>query len=98
MHYIYIKKVDNSIVKVGSTEKYNNRYKQQSDQLKSDFDNKKLLHLFECNDGEEKEIESMFKKNIQTISMRQGGKRKRTLFLDKLNRTKIFALVKAKNN
>lgn len=77
MHYIYIKKVDNSIVKVGHTQKYDNRYKQQADQLKSEFDNKELLHLFQCNDENEgKKIESDFKKTFKQHRCDKEGKAK----------------------
>lgn len=65
MCFIYIKKVDNSIVHIGSTKNYSKRYKQQADQLKSEFDNKELLHLFQCNDNEGEKIESDFKKTFK---------------------------------
>jgi len=96
MHYIYIKKVDNSIVKVGHTEKYDNRYKQQADQLKSEFDNKELLHLFQCNDNEEKKIESDFKKTFKQYQCDKEGSAKELYFWTNLTEQKYLHWLRQK--
>ncbi len=76
VEYIYIKFVDNSIVHIGSTKNYNKRYKQQADQTKEEFESKKLLYLFECNDSEGRKIESEFKKQFKNFLLdNEGGAR-----------------------
>ena len=76
VEYIYIKRVDNSIVHIGSTKDYSKRYKQQADQTKAEFESKELLYLFECNLNEGRQIESEFKKEFGHLLLdHEGGAR-----------------------
>ncbi len=76
VEYIYIKKVDNSIVHIGSTKDYSKRYKQQADQTKAEFESKELLYLFECNLNEGRQIESEIKKEFGHLLLdHEGGAR-----------------------
>ena len=90
VEYIYIKKVDNSIVHIGSTKDYSKRYKQQADQTKTEFESKELLYLFECNLNEGRQIESEFKKEFGHLLATHEGNAREQYFWNSLSKEKFL--------
>ena len=65
VEYIYIKKVNSTAVKVGSTTDWKTRYRPQPDQLTEDFEKNDYIAVFECNLDKRFQIETEFKKKFK---------------------------------
>ena len=63
--YIYIKKMNGAVVKIGSTTDWTTRYKPQPDQLTEEFEDNEYLAVFECNIGTMFQIEADFRKQFK---------------------------------
>ena len=63
--YIYIKKMNGAVVKVGSTTDWKTRYKPQPDQLTEEFEDNEYIAVFECNVGTMFQIEADFRKQFK---------------------------------